>query len=60
VRAVLRLDAANALDDVRSEALGRPPCKTFRTGVATYFVVALIPSAIGLLGAFGQKPDQIS
>src|SRR6266853_2469372 len=31
VRAVLRLDAANAPDDVRSEALGRPPCKTFRT-----------------------------
>src|SRR5216683_47501 len=31
VRAVLRLDAANALDDVRSEALGRPPFKTFRT-----------------------------
>ena len=27
--------------------------------VATYLVAALIPSAIGLLGAFGQKPDQI-
>jgi hypothetical protein len=31
VRAVLRLDAANALDDVRSKPLGWPPCKTFRT-----------------------------
>ena len=31
VRAVLRLDAANALDDVRSKALERAPCKTFRT-----------------------------
>src|SRR5260370_2164300 len=31
VRAVLRLDAANALDNVRSKALGWPPCKTFRT-----------------------------
>src|ERR1035437_9228184 len=31
VWAVLRLDAANALDDVRSKGLGRPPCKTFRT-----------------------------
>src|SRR2546421_10615270 len=30
VRAVLRLDAANALDDVRSKALERAPCKTFR------------------------------
>ena len=28
--------------------------------VATYFVAALRRSAIGLLGAFGQKPDQIS
>src|SRR5258705_4030441 len=31
VPAVLRLDAANALDDVRSEALERSPFKTFRT-----------------------------
>src|SRR6201993_716045 len=31
VRAVLRLDAANALEDVRSEALERAPFKTFRT-----------------------------
>src|SRR5207247_1821412 len=31
VRAVLRLDAANALDDVRSKALERAPFKTFRT-----------------------------
>src|ERR1700739_713297 len=31
VRAVLRLDAANALYDVRSEALERAPFKTFRT-----------------------------
>src|SRR5207253_10354224 len=31
VRAVLRLDAANALDDVRSNALERAPFKTFRT-----------------------------
>src|SRR5437667_4828672 len=31
VRAVLRLDAANALDDVRSRALERAPSKTFRT-----------------------------
>src|SRR5438128_7462441 len=31
VRAVLRLDAANALDDVRSKALERTPFKTFRT-----------------------------
>src|SRR5882672_1953684 len=31
VRAVLRLDAANALDDVRPDALGRPPCETFWT-----------------------------
>src|SRR3954469_25941312 len=31
VRAVLRLDAANVLDDVRSKALERPPFKTFRT-----------------------------
>jgi hypothetical protein len=31
VRAILRLDAANARDDVRSKALGRPSCKTFRT-----------------------------
>src|SRR5207245_6503796 len=31
VRAVLRLDAANALDDVRSEALERAPFETFRT-----------------------------
>src|SRR5271169_7165148 len=31
VRAVLRLDAAKALDDVRSKALERAPCKTFRT-----------------------------
>src|SRR6266545_2799772 len=31
VRAVQRLDAANARDDVRSEALDRSPCKTVRT-----------------------------
>jgi hypothetical protein len=31
VRAVLRLDAANALDDVRPKALERAPFKTFRT-----------------------------
>src|SRR6516225_9350372 len=31
VRAVLRLDAANALDDVRSKALERAPFKIFRT-----------------------------
>src|SRR5256885_2669042 len=31
VRAILRLDAANALDDVRSKALERAPFKTFRT-----------------------------
>src|SRR6266487_3772391 len=31
VRAVLRLDAANVLDDVRSKALERSPFKTFRT-----------------------------
>src|SRR5258706_11998006 len=31
VRAVLRLDAANALPDVRSKALERAPFKTFRT-----------------------------
>jgi hypothetical protein len=31
VRAVLRLDAANALDEVRSKALERAPCKAFRT-----------------------------
>src|SRR5258705_7731729 len=31
VRAVLRLDAANAVDDVRSKALERAPFKTFRT-----------------------------
>src|SRR5216117_1948179 len=31
VPAVLRLDAANALDDVRSKALERTPFKTFRT-----------------------------
>src|SRR6266852_6625808 len=31
VRAVLRLDAANALDDVRPQALERTPSKTFRT-----------------------------
>src|ERR1700727_1822564 len=31
VRAVLRLDAANALDDVRSKALERAPFKTSRT-----------------------------
>src|SRR5215212_3196108 len=31
VRAVLRLDAANALDDVRSKVLERAPFKTFRT-----------------------------
>src|SRR5580658_4731374 len=31
VRAVLRLDAANALGDVRSKALERAPFKTFRT-----------------------------
>src|ERR1700680_1898284 len=31
VRAVLRLDAANALDDVRSKAFERAPFKTFRT-----------------------------
>src|SRR5262245_40429484 len=30
-RAVLRLDATNALDDVRSKALERAPFKTFRT-----------------------------
>jgi hypothetical protein len=31
VRAVLRFDAANALDDVLSKALERTPFKTFRT-----------------------------
>src|SRR5260370_11456236 len=31
VRSVLRLDAANALNDVRSKALERAPFKTFRT-----------------------------
>src|ERR1700739_952642 len=31
VRAVLRLDAANAVDDVQPKALERAPCKTFRT-----------------------------
>src|SRR3989442_13102295 len=31
VRAVLRLDTANALDDVRSKPLERTPFKTFRT-----------------------------
>src|SRR5262245_632500 len=37
VRAVLRLNAANALDDVRSKALGRPPCETFRTVCSDIF-----------------------
>src|SRR5262245_22182995 len=31
VRAVLRLDATNALDDIRSKVLERAPFKTFRT-----------------------------
>src|SRR5213592_4196244 len=31
IRAVLRLDAASALDDVRSEALERAPFQAFRT-----------------------------
>src|ERR1700733_2568690 len=60
VRAVLRLDAANALDDVRPNALERSPFKTFRTVGRNIFCAALSPSAIGLLGTFGQKPDQIS
>src|SRR5208282_1653488 len=60
VRAVLRLDAANAIDDVRPKTLERLPGKTFRAVSSDIFFAAFIPSAIGLLGAFGQKPDQIS
>ena len=61
VRAVLRLDAANALDDVRSRVLERAPFKTLRTVCSdVFFFAALRPFAIGLLGAFGQKPDHIS
>jgi hypothetical protein len=60
VRAVLRFDSANALDDVLSKALERTPFKTFRTVGRDKFVAALRRSAIALLGAFGQKPDQRS
>jgi hypothetical protein len=60
VRAVVRLDAANVLDDVRSKALERAPFKAFRTVGSDIFFAALRPSAIGLLGAFGQNPDQRS
>ena len=45
---------------VRSKALERAPFKTFRTVGSDEFFAALRRSAIGLLGAFGQKPDQIS
>jgi hypothetical protein len=50
----------NTLDDVRAQVLDRTPFEAARRWVATYFVAALRPSAIGLLGAFGQKPDQRS
>src|SRR5215471_16835707 len=40
VRAVLRLDAANAIHDVRSNALERAPFQALRPWVATYFVAA--------------------
>lgn len=60
VGAILRLDPANALDDVRSKALERAHSRLSGRWVATYFLAALRPSAIGLLGAFRQKVDQIS
>jgi hypothetical protein len=60
VRAVLRLDAANALDDVRSKNLERPPFKTLWPVRRDEFGCRMMRSLIGLLGAFGQNPDQIS
>ena len=47
-------------DQVRPKALERAPFKTFRTVGSDIFCCPLRPSAIGLLGAFGQKPDQRS
>jgi hypothetical protein len=57
---VHRLDAANVLDDVRAKALERTHSRLSGLWVATYFVAAFRLFASGLLGAFGQKPDQIS
>jgi hypothetical protein len=37
-----------------------PHCRLFGLWVATYFVAAFRRSAIGLFGAFGQKPDHRS
>lgn len=65
VLADLRLDTTYFVDDVRSDALERTPVKALWTvgdvaGRHTYVVAAFSLSAIGLLGAFGQKPDQMS
>lgn len=61
VRAVLRLDAANAIHEVWSNALARAQSpRLSRLWVTTYFVATLSRSAIGLCGAFGQKPDHAS
>src|SRR3954469_17984958 len=49
VRAVLRLDAANALDDVRSKALERAPFKTFRTVGSDIFVRRHLRNGLGTL-----------
>jgi hypothetical protein len=60
VRSSLRLDAANAIHDVRSNALEQAPSRLSGLWVATYFVAAFRPSASGLFGALGQKPVRIS
>ena len=60
VRPALRLDVANALDDVLSEAFDRTPSRLSGLWVTTYFVAAFRLSASALLGAFGQKPAQMS
>src|ERR1700680_4544655 len=59
VRAVLRLDAANALDEVRSKALERAPFKTFRTvgsDVLRCRIDAIPYRAAGRLPP-GDRPD---
>ncbi len=58
--AILRLDAANTRDDVRSKTLGRPACKTFRTMGGDIFRCRIEAAAIGPRGTLGQKPDQMS
>jgi hypothetical protein len=60
IGAVLRLETAKSLDEVRSNPLERTPGKTLRAVGRDILRRRVEAVPIGELGALGQNPDQIS